>query len=257
MLLAAMILAPVGWLAADLDQCVRRHAVQAGEKAQQGQVDQHTPVGGLREEGIDAHDVGSGQAPGCEIQVDGEDAHADGAKRHQADFHMTSAQDLAQERAGSDADGEHHQQEGRHMFVAMQNVLGKAGELAQKYCAEEPHPADPQQRAEHYQVAVRQLEVAKCLRERIPVDFQAGVGGRRCRHVLREQPAGHRHCQAGYRDALVPDLGNRHDQAAGQVAQQDRNESAHFDYAVAAGEFAFAQHLGQKGVFYRTEQGRM
>jgi hypothetical protein len=177
-------------------------------------------------------------------------------KRHQADFHVAAAQDFAQQRAGADADGKHHQQQGRHLLVAMQHFLGKAGELAQEDGTEEPHPADAQQERNTTRLPRASLR----LRSVSVIGFQlifnpgsvAGAGG----NELRDQAADHG-CQqhAGHGDTLVPDFGNRHNQAAGQVAQQDRDEGAHFDHAVAAGQFALVEHLGQQGKFDWSEQG--
>ena len=111
------------------------------------------------------------QAARGEVQVDREHAHADRAQRHQADLHVPARQHLAQQRADADADREHHQQQRGHLLVAVQHLLGEAGELAQEHRAEEPHPADAQQRAEHHQVAVRELQVAPGFAERVPVDL--------------------------------------------------------------------------------------
>jgi hypothetical protein len=85
--------------------------------------------------------------------------------------------------------------------------LAKAGELAQEHRAEEPHPADAQQRAEHHDVAVRQLQVAPGLGERVPVDDQARVGGRRARDELRHRAPMHRRQHAGDGHVGVADPG--------------------------------------------------
>ncbi len=43
-------------------------------------------------------------------------------------------------------------------------------------------------------------------------------------------------------------------QAADDIAEQDGDEGAHLDHAVAAGEFAFAQVLRQVGKLHRPEE---
>jgi hypothetical protein len=174
-------------LAADLDERVHGHAVDAGKQREQGQVRQHAPVRRLGDEGRQRkRGRRHRQAARCEVQVDGEHAHADGAQRHQADLHMPAREHLAQQRTGADADGKHHQQQRSHLFVAMQHIARKAWKLRQEHRAEEPHPRNAQQRAEDHHVAMRQLEVAPGFGEGVPVDDQARVGGWRHRHPLRQ-----------------------------------------------------------------------
>mmetsp|Transcript_3271 Transcript_3271/g.5940 ORF Transcript_3271/g.5940 Transcript_3271/m.5940 type:complete len:209 (+) Transcript_3271:731-1357(+) len=131
---------PVRWLRAQLDQGVHRHAVEAREQRQQRQIGQHAPVGGQGQEGVHGVGRGLGQAGGCEIEVDREHAHADGADRHQPDLDVALGHDLAQQRADADADREHRQQQRGHLRVAVQHLLREGGEVAQEHGAEEPHP---------------------------------------------------------------------------------------------------------------------
>jgi hypothetical protein len=91
---------------------------------------------------------------------------------------MPARDRLAQQRADAHAHREHHQQQRRHMRVAMQHALGEGWEVGQEHRAEEPHPADAQQRAEDHGVLPRQHQVAPGLGERGPVDLQAGDSGR-------------------------------------------------------------------------------
>jgi len=170
---------------------------------------------------------------------------------------MAPAQDLAQQRARAYAQREHHQQGRRHLLVAAQHILGKAGELGEEHRAEEPHPRDAQQRAEDDDVAVRQLEVAPGLAHRVPVDHQSRVGGRRAGNELRRQPPCQRQAQAGQGDGAMTHAGHGHQQAAGHIAQQDGDEGAHLHHAIAAGELALAQDLRQVGELDRPEQRGM
>ncbi len=101
----------VARLRTQLDQRVHRHAVQAGEQRQQRQVGHHAPVRGHGEERAQRVAGRWREAARREVQVDREHAHADRAHRHQADLDMALAQHLAQQRAGADADREHHQQQ--------------------------------------------------------------------------------------------------------------------------------------------------
>ena len=179
MLLAAMMRARwLGWRA-HLDQRVHRHAVEAGEQRQQDQVGHHAPVRACSARKPPRRVAGRRrQAARREVEVDREHAHADRAERHQADLDMAARQHFAQQRADADADREHHQQQRRDLLVAVQHLLGEGRELGQEHGAEEPHPRDAEQRAEHDQVAVRELEVAPGLADRVPVDDQARVGRR-------------------------------------------------------------------------------
>ena len=143
--------------AAQLDQRIHGHAVQAGKQAQQRQIGHDTPVGGLGGKGRQTHHRAGWQATRGKVQIHRKHAHANRPQRHQADLYMAAAQYLAQQRTGADTDGEHHQQQRGHLRVAVQHLFGKAGELAQEHRAKKPHPANTQQRAEHHRVAVGQL----------------------------------------------------------------------------------------------------
>ena len=170
---------------------------------------------------------------------------------------MALAQALAQQGAGADTDGEHHQQRRRNLLIAMQHFLGQAWKLAQKHGAEKPHPADAQQRAEHHDVPVREFQVAPGFADRVPVDLEARVGGGRGRYVARDNTPHHRQQYTANRHIAVAGAGYRHQQAAGHVAQQNGDEGAHLHHAVATGQFAFRQDLRQQGELDRAEQGGM
>ena len=114
---------PVAGLRAQLDQRIHRHAEQAGEQRQQRQVGHHAPMGWQGQEFAQAQRPGRRQAARSEVQVDGEQTHADRAQRHQADLDMALAQQLAEQRAGADADRKHHQQQRGDLFIAMQHIL--------------------------------------------------------------------------------------------------------------------------------------
>ena len=151
--------------------------------------------------------VGVGQAARGEVQVDREHAHAECAEGHQADLDMAARERFAQQRADGDADREHHQQQRGHLLVAAEHVFGEGRELRQEHRAEEPHPRDAQQRAEHDDALVRKLEVADRLGEGVPVDLQRRIGGRRAGHELRRHAAEHGHAQAAPGHVARADLG--------------------------------------------------
>ena len=192
-----------------------------------------------------------------EVQVDREHAHPDGAERHQPDFYLPARQPLAQQRADADADREQHQQQRRDVRVAMQHVLGERRELRQEGRAEEPHPRDAQQRTEHDDVLVCEPQVAQRLGERVPVDPERAVVRRRGRNRLRRESAQDGDREAGACRQLQAHARHDDEQAAGELAQQDGDEGAHLDHAVAAGDLVVVQVLRQVGVLDRPEQRRM
>ena len=66
-----------------------------------------------------------------------------------------------------------------------------------------------------------------------------------------------RDADAGEGDVVAADAGDADEQAAGDLAEQDGDEGAHLDHAVAAGELALAQVLRQVGELDRAEQRRV
>ena len=140
------------------------------------------------------------------------------------------------------------------MLVAMQHLLGKAGKLREKHRAEEPHPADAQQRAEHHGLLACQLEVAPGFGERVPVDHQARVGRRRMGNELCADAAHDRNGHAGHGHLHMADLGHGNQETACDLTQQDGDKSAHLHHAVAAREFAVIEHLWQIGELDGAEQ---
>ena len=170
---------------------------------------------------------------------------------------MAVREGFAQQRAHRDADREHHQQQRCHLLIAAQHIPRERGELRQKHRAEEPHPRDAQQRAEHAGVLTCQLQIAPGLAEGIPVQLQARIGCGRDRDPRRGQPAQHGHAQTGHRDPVRPGLGDAHQQAATHIAQQNGDKRAHLDQAIAPSEFALAEVLRKVGVLHRPEKGRV
>ena len=244
-------------LAAQLNQRIHGHAVNTGRQRHHSQIKHHPPVSGLGDEGGDTHQLRRRQAAHRKIQVNGKHAHANCAQRHQANFYMAAAEHLAQQRTDADTDRKHHQQQRSHMLIAMQHLFGKAGELGQKHGAKEPHPADAQQRAKHRRLLARHLQVAPGLGKGVPVDDQIRIGSWSMRNELCTDPAHNRQRHTGNSDFCVADLGHGHQQTTGDLAQQDGNKSAHLHHAIAAGQFALIEHLGQIGKLHRAKQRGM
>ena len=140
------------------------------------------------------------------------------------------------------------------MLVAMQHFFGKAGELRKKHRAKEPHPADAQQRSKHHHIAMRQLEIAPCLGNGIPVDDQTRIGGRCVGDELRADATHHGQGHAGYGHLHMPHFRHSNQQATSDLPQQDGDESAHLHHAIAAGQLTVVQHLRQIGKFDGAKQ---
>ena len=244
----------MGGLAAQLNQRVHGHAVDAGKQRQQRQIGQHPPVRRLGQKGPHAKHLRRGQAPAGEVQIDRKHRHANGAQRHQANLHMAAAEHLTQQGTRANADRKHHQQQRSHLFVATQHVVRKGGEVAQEHRAKKPHPADAQQRAKHHNVAVRELEVAPGFGERVPVDGQARVGGGRHWHGLRAHTAQQRQGDAGGGHIHRANQGHGDQQATRHIAQQDGDKSAHLHHAIATRDFTLVQMLRQISELDRSKQ---
>ncbi|MCY1180214.1 hypothetical protein D9M71_136930 [compost metagenome] len=88
-----------------------------------------------------------GETAGVPPQQQAEQGQAEGAERHQADFHLAPAQALAQHRAQGDAHGKHGQDQSHHGFVAVQPFLGVGRDLREVDCPDEPEPGIADDRA--------------------------------------------------------------------------------------------------------------
>ena len=232
-----------------------------GEQRQQRQIGHHAPVrraARRRNASVKAPPPAGAARPRlAKIKIGREDAHADGAQRHEADFHMASAQHLAQQRADAYAYREHHQQQRGHLLVAAQHLFREGREDRLRKTAPKNHiQLMPSSERKTTTLPCASTEVAPGFGEGVPVDLQAGVGGRRQRHRLRQrtpQCHGQRHAAYGHVPS-GPDLRHRDQQPAGHLAQQDGHEGAHLHHAVAAGEFTLVQVLRQVGELHRPEK---
>ena len=74
---------------------------------------------------------------------------------------------------------------------------------------------------------------------------------------MRGDPPEQRDADARERDVVAADLGDRDEQPAGDLPEQDRDEGAHLDHAVAAGQLALVEVLRQIGELDRPEQRRV
>ena len=171
---------------------------------------------------------------------------------------LAPRQALAEQRPDADADREDREQQRDDVLVAAQHVLGEVRELREEHRAVEPEPRDAEHRQPHDAVAAREAEVAPGLGERIPVDREVGRDRRRdaeCRGST-SQPATATAIAAAAAPAPVRRR-HRDQQAAGDRAEQDRDERAHLDQAVAADQLLGLQVLRQDRVLHRAEQRRV
>ncbi|MNZ43338.1 hypothetical protein D3C78_609390 [compost metagenome] len=126
---------------ARLDQCIQRHDIEAAEHTQAENRPQHPP--GLADAQYRQPVVRRGRRQdlaGVPPPEQAEQAQAEGAERHQADFHLVPAHALAQQRTDGDAHREQGKDQGHHGLVAVQPLLGVTGDLRQVHRADEPEP---------------------------------------------------------------------------------------------------------------------
>jgi hypothetical protein len=205
----------------------------------------------------DAADAVRVHAAACEPQVDANKRQADRAERHEAQLDAPPGQPLAEQRARADPHREHREQQRDDVLVAAEDVLGEAGELREEDRAVVPEPRDAEHRQPDDAIALREVQVLPGFGERVPVDLQVGGDRGRQRYVSADEVAGDRHHHSG--DACVdrPVGLDRHHQAAGDRADQDRDERSHLDHAVAADQLLGLQVLRQDRVLDRAEQRRV
>ena len=128
-------------------------------------------------------------------------------------------------------------------------------EVGEEDGAEEPHPRDAEQRAEHGDLPVRELQVAPGLGDWVPVDPQGRVGGR----AGGESPAPHaaQHRQATHARIATASPGRPGDgdqEAAHQVAQQDGAKVPISTMPLPPVSSRSSRCLGQVGVLTGAEQ---
>ncbi len=100
-------------------------------------------------------------------------------------------------------------------------------------------------------------EVAPRLAHRVPVDREVGSDRWSERDRAAREPARNRDGEHERSGGDEPSRLDRHDEPAGDRAQQDRDEGAHLDEAVATGQFRGRQVLRQDRVLDGAEQRRM
>ena len=192
-----------------------------------------------------------------EPQVDREQREPDRAERHEADLDLAARQPLAQQRSHADADREQRQQQREHVLVAAEHTLGERRKLGQVDRAVEPEPRDAEHRAPDDEVFLRDLQVAPRFGDGIPVDGKFRRDGRCQRDSPARKPAGNGHHDREYAREQRSIRLDRNDKPAGDRAEQDRDERAGFDEAVAADKLAHREVLRQDRVLDRPEQRRV
>jgi hypothetical protein len=244
-------------VAAGLDQREQRHDEQAAERTQQQQVGQDAQRAGLVQHagGIDRQCVHVMHAG--EIQVDAEQRQANRPKRHQSDLDFVSRQFLAQQRAGADAQRKRRQQQHDHAVVAMQVIPGVQRKLRQHQRAVEPEPRIAEHRQEHRAVLTRKRQIAHRLGDEVAADGEMRGRRRRIGDAQAGRQAEHGDGQCAESHHVQAGLAMTGQQRAEHFAEQDADESAHFDYAIAADQFFRLQVLRQVSVFDRAEHGRV
>ncbi len=247
----------VGRVAARLDQGKQRHHIETAEHADHGAIKQYVPAAVLRQKAFYAHGLRVDVRRRGKIQIGAEDAQADGAERHQADFDLVTRKFFTQERTGADAHGKDRQQQYEYIMVAVQVSLGKFRELREHDGAIEPEPGVAQQREEHRAVFAGKAQIAKGFGEDVPVDLEIGIGRRRWWYELAGTPADHGESKraTGHQFRAPARQFNQHH--AQHFTQHNADERTRLDHGIAADEFILFEMLRQIGIFDRAEHGGM
>ena len=179
MLLAAMIRARCVGSAAQLDQRVQRHAVEAAEQAEQHEVGHHAPVRGSREERRERQRRPDG------VQRRASRSHRSTANTRHADraeaapgrsppcgrdsrSHSSEPTPMPTENTTSSSDDD--------VLVAAQHLLGEAGNCVRNIAPKNHNQRDAEHRQEHRRGSPCASAGSPGLGERVPVDREARVG---------------------------------------------------------------------------------
>ncbi len=248
---------PVRLGAARLHDGIERHDEQAAAHGDHHQRSEDPEVDRRRKETLDAdagRRIGWRKVAHQVMQDEAEQRHAEGAERHVAGADLALEPAVAEQRADADADREGEQEQVHHRLVAAQQVLAEGRELREEHGAHRPEPGDPDDRAEHRDVALGMAQDRPGLAEDVGVELQVRCG----RPRLRDEQAG-----AG------ADRGDRHQRSGDEVqavlavdqhpaehrAEEDRKERSRLDQGIAADQLVLRQVVGQDAVFERPEEG--
>ena len=242
------------WRGPCLDGGKGRYHEQAAANGEQEEVGQHPDAGeGGGECG--GRYVGSvhcaADGPG---QIETDDAHHDGADRHQREIRAHVAELRGKQRACGNTDREHGEADCHDAFGAADAALDQRGQQRQHDRADHPEPGHDQHAVPQARFGVKRLQKAN----------GGGPGIRRDRQIRRGRLAHGdtgRECPGQDRQ---PDHGQANPshmrgacdkQTAGDRADQDRHEGRALDKGVAGCEFGNLELIGKDRVFHRAEQG--
>ena len=250
----------VARLRAHLDQRVHRHAVEAGEEREQDQVGHHAPVRRLRR----------GRPPACSRPTAAGRATRSRGRSRTRSCRSRRAAPGRSRRGGATAPrtaaSRCRCRPRTRPAAATRPARRRAappwrrtGTAARKTAPKNHIHEMPSSERKTTRLPCASLQVAPGLGDRVPVDAQARVGRRRRRHRLRRRARpstatpmqAHGDVVRGRRRACATS------RPPATLAEQDRDEGAHLDHAVAAGELALAQVLRQVGELDRAEQRRV
>ena len=227
---------------------------EAAEEADGGHAEDDGVGVGAGEEGGDALELVGFVvlAVGEAHEEDAEYGEADGADGDEAQVEAVAADFAAQNGAGGDAYGEEGEHEVVDVVVAAEVFLGEGGQLGGVHRADEPEPGDADDGGVEFFLGEGVFEELFGAADDVGVDVLAWVGradvgheeGGGCAEEGDEDDEGHD-------DAVRPAGGH----GAEDLAEEDGEEGARFDEAVAHHEVFFAEVVGQDGVFEGAEQG--
>ena len=213
---------------ARLDQRIQRHDIEAAEQTNAEDRAENPPglANAQHRQPVMRHRR-FGEAAREPPEQNAEQGQADGAERHQADFHLVPTHALAEHRAQRDTDREHGKNQRDHAFIAVQPLFGIGRNLRQVYRAEKPEPRVTDHRTRHGRALTQaKLHRRPGLTQDVPVQFELRHGRRGGRNTPAGQIAEYRHQHHSHcNDMCISTAG--HDDAGANGAGEDGQESTH------------------------------
>ena len=241
-------------VAAVLDKGKQRHDVETAEHPDTEQVHQHPVAAGLLQETRNIHLAAAFQPGIGKEQIDTEYAQADGAQRHQAQFHPFAGQFFTQEGAQADTDGEGPKQQGIKAVGTQQVVIHIDLELGGVGRAQKPEPGNPEYTHPHGFHFPGITDDMPGFLPQVPVQLQRLIRRRRRGNTpggqITQQRQAH-HCHGHH--AIAHTL--HFQEHAGNGTQQNGQESAHFHQGITGYQFLVVQLLGNDGILDRAKEG--
>ena len=139
---------------------------------------------------------------------------------------------------------------------APSSVCGEERDLGEEDDAQEPEPGNAENGEEHVLALARDADHAPGLAREIGIDLEVGLGRRGWRDAAAVSQAMTARPIMTTLTAWRP-VSPMDEEAAEHGAEQDRQEGAHLDEAIAAEKLVLLEMLRQDRIFDRAEEGRL